>query len=76
MRRLILAAALLAPFPANAQSVSQSQLDAALGTVSRVTTQLASQIAIDQEQIARLQQQLATVTKERDELKAKEPPQK
>lgn len=76
MRSIILAAALLLPITAHAQSLQQ-QVDTAISQITRAAAGLSNQIGADQAQAAQLQQQIATLnkqvadlTKERDDLKA------
>lgn len=67
MRHLILAAVLLAPLAAQAQTPQQlqQQLDSATATTTRIMVGLSNQIASDQQQIAELQAQVKKLESEK-----------
>jgi hypothetical protein len=70
MRRLTILASLLLATPAMAQQDLGAQLDSAMATVTTTVSNMRQQIILDQQHMAQMQQQIAAVTKERDELKA------
>lgn len=68
LSRTIIAAAMLLPLAAHAQGLEQ-QVDTAVASITRAASGMSNQIAMDQQRIAQLMQQVQAVTAERDKLK-------
>jgi uncharacterized membrane protein (DUF106 family) len=63
-------ALLLMTTGAMAQQDLGPQLDSAMATVTTTVSNMRQQIILDQQRMAQMQQQIAAVTKERDDLKS------